>query len=325
MTRLILAPGQLIVKAEMDNPGGSHKYRAAKYIIEKAIAAGSIIPGQTTVIEKTGGNFGFGLLAICKEHNLQLDLAVGLSFSQRKRDLLEFMGARLIGKELLRAGLSPKEVVQHFLDNQERLGKQYFYTDQFDNDFGLQAHRFQTGQELACQLKRKNIKKDIIFVACAGTGASFTGISQGLADAGFQVRSILVEPAGCDMQNEIYAEHRLEGASVGVKAPFVDWSLVHEMHTIDLDAVLEAQRWFFLNTGALVGNSSAASIAVARTLSNKRAFRKIPMVTIAYDSGLWYEDAAQSINLARARQAPSSSPDSGSSPQAGQAYDHRLV
>lgn len=297
MTRLIHAPGQLVIKAEMDNPGGSHKYRAAKYIIEKAIAAGSIIPGRTTIIEKTGGNFGFGLLAICKQHNLQLDLAVGLSFSQRKRDLLEFMGARLIGKNLLQAGSSPKEVVHHFLDNQQQLDKHYFYTDQFDNHHGLEAHRFETGLELASQLRRKGIKKDIVFVACAGTGASFTGISQGLADAGFQARSILVEPSGCNMQNEIYAEHRLEGASVGVKAPFVDWSLVHEMHTIDLKAALQAQRWLFLHTGVLVGNSSAACIAIARNLSNKSAFRRLPMVTIAYDSGLWYEDAAQSVSL----------------------------
>lgn len=113
MTRLIQAPGQLLVKAEMDNPDGSHKYRAAKYIIET-----------------TGGNFGFGLLTICKKHNLQLELAVGLSSSQRKRDLLAFMGAKLIGKDLLRSGLSPKEVVHHFLENQQQLGKHYFYTDQ---------------------------------------------------------------------------------------------------------------------------------------------------------------------------------------------------
>jgi len=52
MTRLIHCPDQIIVKAELDNPGFSHKYRAARHIVAKAIENGQIIPGKTTVIEK---------------------------------------------------------------------------------------------------------------------------------------------------------------------------------------------------------------------------------------------------------------------------------
>jgi cysteine synthase len=46
-------------------------------------------PGVTTVIEKTGGSFGFGLLAACHKYQVAVELAVGLGFSQTKRDLLE--------------------------------------------------------------------------------------------------------------------------------------------------------------------------------------------------------------------------------------------
>lgn len=74
-------------------------------------------------------------------------LAVGLSFSQTKRDLLECFGARLIGKEMLMAGATPKDVVMHHLDNQVALGKSYFYTDQFNNPVGIEAHRYQTASE----------------------------------------------------------------------------------------------------------------------------------------------------------------------------------
>lgn len=50
----------VLMKFECDNPGGSHKVRAARRVIGQGVRAGHIVPGRTTVIEKTGGNFGFG-------------------------------------------------------------------------------------------------------------------------------------------------------------------------------------------------------------------------------------------------------------------------
>lgn len=291
MSHLVQCASQIFVKTELDNPGCSHKYRAAKFIVDQAVACGDIIPGVTTVIEKTGGNFGFGLLMACQAHGVGVELAIGLSFSQRKRNLLEFLGARLIGKEMLAAGMTPKEVVQYHLDEQHTLGKQYFYTDQFQNRMGVEAHRQQTGAELVAQLKqREDTGQEVVLVGGAGTGASFTGISLALRDAGFRFNTVLVEPEGCDMRSGQFSEHRIEGISVGVSAPFLNWELVHEVQTVQLQEVLAAQRWFYLQTGIFVGNSSAANIAVARSIQAAKRFDGVPIVTLAYDSGLWYDD-----------------------------------
>jgi len=157
ITRLIQCNEEIFFKAELENLGGSHKYRAAKYIIQEGIKDGKITPGKTTIIEKTGGNFGFGLSAVCKKYNLQMDLAIGLSFSQLKRDLLEFLGANLIGKNMLKDGLSPKEVVHYYLEHQNSMGKSYFYTNQFQNQLGVEVHRKYTGNELAEQLHQQQI------------------------------------------------------------------------------------------------------------------------------------------------------------------------
>lgn len=173
MSRLIRCDERLFTKLEMNNPGGSHKYRAASHIVEQAVAAGEIVPGVTTVIEKTGGNFGFGLIAACHKYNVPVELAVGLGFSLAKRDLLECFGARLIGKHMLHEGATPKEVVQYHLEHQESLGIHYFYTDQFQNPLGVEAHRAMTGRELAEQLRAQEAGERILFVGCAGTGASF--------------------------------------------------------------------------------------------------------------------------------------------------------
>ena len=50
--------GKVLVKLEMQNPGGSVKDRIAKSMIEQAEADGLITPGKTTVVEYTSGNTG---------------------------------------------------------------------------------------------------------------------------------------------------------------------------------------------------------------------------------------------------------------------------
>lgn len=290
MSRLAMYDDRLFVKLELNNPGGSHKYRAAGYIIRRAIERGDIVPGKTTVIEKTGGNFGFGLLAACYRHNVQVDLAVGLGFSPVKRSLLECFGARLIGKQMLRDGLTPREVVEHYLARQDLLGRHYYYTDQFNNADGVEAHRCGTGRELAEQLAGQQEGRRILFVGCAGTGASFTGIAQALIEHGFDVKTALVDPAECDTRNAVFSDHRLEGMAVGVMPPFLDWSLVDQVHSVTLDETLDAQRHFYMRSGVHVGNTSAACFAVARQLLGQHEHDDRVIVSLAYDSGLWYAD-----------------------------------
>jgi cysteine synthase len=290
MSLLVKYCDRLYVKLELNNLGGSHKYRAASHIIRCAIERGDIVPGRTTVIEKTGGNFGFGLLAACYQHNVMVDLAVGLSFSPIKRHLLECFGARLIGKEMLLGGASPREVVEHYLSCQDQIGRHYYYTDQFNNADGVEAHRCDTGRELAIQLAEQQVGKRLLFVGCAGTGASFTGITQALIEYGFDVETVLAEPTGCDARTAVFVDHRLEGMAVGVTPPFLDWSLVNKVHTTTLAETLEAQRHFYIHNGMYIGNTSAACFTVARQLLAQANYNDRVIVTMAYDSGLWYAD-----------------------------------
>ncbi|MFJ4142975.1 pyridoxal-phosphate dependent enzyme [Pseudomonas sp. NPDC089734] len=295
MSKLIRSGERLFTKMEMNNPGGSHKYRAASFIIDAALRSGEIIPGVTTVIEKTGGNFGFGLVAACHKHGIPVELAIGLGFSQTKRDLLECFGARLIGKDMLKEGLSPKDVVNFHLQNQKALGKSYYYTDQFNNQVGVEAHRYQTAPELARQLEEARVGKKLLFIGCAGTGASFTGVTLGLKDHGFDVSTLMVDPQGCDSREGVFSDHRLEGMAVGVCPPFLDWSLVDRRGNVNHDEMLAAQRWFFMQSGAFIGNTAAACISVARQVMNQKAYADSTIVTIAYDAGLWYQDLQNSL------------------------------
>jgi cysteine synthase len=191
-------PG-LLAKFECNNAGGSHKVRAARFIVDCAIASGAIVPGKSTVIEKTGGNFGFGLAVACRSHNIRVELAVGLSFSPIKRHYLDLVGAHLVGVTMLQDGATPREVVEWHLDACRRFGTALFiYRSVQQRSECVAAHELETGPEIAEQLKTWPKVRKLTFVACAGTGASLTGIAKGLISAGYVVDVILVEPAGCE-------------------------------------------------------------------------------------------------------------------------------
>ncbi|KAF2858816.1 PALP-domain-containing protein, partial [Piedraia hortae CBS 480.64] len=54
----------ILGKSEFQNPGGSVKDRAAKYLVSRAEARGALLPGGT-VVEGTAGNTGIGLAHVC--------------------------------------------------------------------------------------------------------------------------------------------------------------------------------------------------------------------------------------------------------------------
>ncbi|MFM0306378.1 pyridoxal-phosphate dependent enzyme [Paraburkholderia sp. RL17-383-BIF-A] len=281
-----IQPG-LLLKFECDNPGGSHKVRAARYIVRSAVETGDIVPGQTTVIEKTGGNFGFGLTLACQAYGVPVELAVGLGFSAVKRRCLELYGARLIGLDMLERGATPREVVQWHLEHEAENERSYFYTDQFRNPASVAAHEFETGPEIAAQLKAWPLVERLTFVSCAGTGASLVGIAKALTLAGYSVTVVLVEPKGCDSRNGIFSDHKLEGMSVGVVPPFLDWDLISEIRTVSHDEVLNTRKSFARTSGFLAGNTAAACLTVASSLA-RDATADHKILSVFYDHGLWY-------------------------------------
>jgi cysteine synthase A len=58
-----ISSGNVFVKAEFLNPGGSIKDRVAKHIIETAEQEGKLRSGMT-IIEATSGNTGIGLTLV---------------------------------------------------------------------------------------------------------------------------------------------------------------------------------------------------------------------------------------------------------------------
>ncbi len=281
-----IAP-RLLMKFEMDQAGGSHKARAARRVIRLGIARGLIIPGVSTVIEKTGGNFGLGLALACREVDVTLELAMGLSFSPARREHLRWLGVSLIGESEMRLGKTPREVIEKQLSQAGDLGRSYYYPDQFNNRDCVDAHELDTGAELVAQLADWPQAQRVHLVACAGTGAHLTGISRALQKAGYPLEVTLVEPQGCRTREGVFLDHTLEGMSVGVKPPLLDWSLVSATASVSPSEARDAQAWLARERGYWVGRTTSACLAVGYRLA-QRVPAGTAAVLMAYDHGGWY-------------------------------------
>ena len=88
-------PGNIFVKVESFNPGGSVKDRAAMNMIRKALED-KVIDVNTTIVEPTSGNTGIGLALVCASLGIRLIICMPDSMSVERQKLIKAYGAELV-------------------------------------------------------------------------------------------------------------------------------------------------------------------------------------------------------------------------------------
>ncbi len=282
-------------KLENLGAGGSHKSRAARWMIRRAIERGELTPfsGQT-IIEKTGGNLGIGLAVEAARWGFGLDLAVGLSFSPLKRQMLAFFGASLVGLDMLREGAQPVDVIDWHLKHARRLNKRYYYVNQFENRANVDAHFLETGPELIGQLAIATTigARRIVLVGGIGSGASLSGVGHALKDAFRNVEVIGVQPKGCDILANQFVDHDLQGIAVGINPETFDESIVDRFIWCSESAAHEARKAWAQQFGIFPGNTSGANIWTVNTLQQTPGYEDAIFVSFIYDNGEAYVQAS---------------------------------
>ena len=66
-------PGEILAKLESFNPSASVKDRIASSMVLEAEQAGTIVPGQTVLVEPTSGNTGIALAMVGGSPGLPVD------------------------------------------------------------------------------------------------------------------------------------------------------------------------------------------------------------------------------------------------------------
>lgn len=267
----------IYVKLEKYNIGGSIKDRAVLGMLEAARSKGEIRQ-DTVLVEATSGNTGVALAMLGAVYHIPVIIIMPETMSMERRQLVKAYGATLV----LTSGTKG---MQGAMEEMERLMKEhsnYRSLSQFDNPDNSTTHYETTGKEILDQLHDVDI-----FVACIGTGGTFSGVAKRLKEHNPAILCMAGEPEkSAVLSGRQAGPHKIQGIGANFVPANFDRELADDILLIsDHEAVFETVR-FAKETGILVGISSGANIALAKRLALRYPGKNI--VTVAPDGGEKY-------------------------------------
>ena len=267
----------IYVKLEKFNAGGSIKDRAVMGMLQHAIDTGEI-KEDSVLIEATSGNTGIALAMLGAVYHIPTIILMPETMSEERRQMIKAYGAELI---LTQGALG----MQGSIDKMKELmdaHPNYVALSQFDNPYNPQIHYETTGKEILAQVPDVDI-----FVACVGTGGTFSGISRRLKEANPNIRCEAGEPKSSALISGHEAgPHKIQGIGANFIPKNFDEHVCDDVMMVsDEDALAETVA-FAKTTGILVGISSGANIALAKRL--EKYYPDKTIVTIAPDGGEKY-------------------------------------
>jgi cysteine synthase A len=272
--------GEVCVKLEYFNPGGSVKDRIGVAMIDAAEAEGKIQPGKAVVVEPTSGNTGIALAMVCAARGYELILTLPEGMSRERGKLLRAYGAEV--RETPSLGGMNEAVALAEEIREQRKG---FMPMQFSNPANPEVHRRTTAEEIW-----SDTDGEIgAFVAGVGTGGTITGVGQMLKERAPEALVVAVEPAGSPvLSGGPPGPHKIQGIGAGFVPEILDRDVVDEVLAVGDEDALEMARRVALEEGVLAGISAGANALAALEVAARPEMAGKRVVTIVCDSGERY-------------------------------------
>lgn len=175
---------RILAKLEGQNPGGSVKDRAAKFMIEDAERAGLLRPGSI-ILESSSGNTGIALAMIAKMRGYTFKVVLPENVSVERRQALEVWDAEIIdspGSEGSNGAMRRAQALaaEH---------PDWWFPFQYGNDANPRAHYEGTGPEIW-----RDVPDITHFVAGLGTAGTLMGVGTYLKEVNPDVQVWAIEP-----------------------------------------------------------------------------------------------------------------------------------
>ena len=267
----------IYIKLEKFNAGGSVKDRAVLGMLSKAMEKGKLVPGDV-LVEATSGNTGIALAMLGAMYNIEVIIFMPESMSLERRQLVKAYGAQLVLTPASQGMKGAMEAMNAY--KQEHANAKSL--DQFDNEDNVLAHYETTGKEILKQVEHIDM-----FVACVGTGGTFSGVAKRLKEHDPSIMCIAGEPEkSALLSGQEAGSHKIQGIGANFVPGNFHRELCDDIMLVSDEEALRETKAFVKETGILVGISSGANIALAKRLAWRNPDKTI--VTIAPDGGEKY-------------------------------------
>jgi S-sulfo-L-cysteine synthase (O-acetyl-L-serine-dependent) len=271
LTAGLLGPDvRLYAKLEGFNPGGSVKDRAARKMIEIALARGDLRPGKT-ILDSSSGNTGIALAMVGSVLGYPVEIVIPGNVSRERNRIIQAFGAKAIYSDPMEGSDGAILLARKLIASDP---DRYFKPDQYNNEANSLAHFEGTGPEIWRQTNGGITH----FLAAIGTGGTIMGTGRYLKSRNPEVKVIAIEPDD--------AMHGLEGlkhmASSIVPGIYHEDELDDKLQ-VNTDEAYEMVYGLGQIEGMLVGQSSGAAMVAALKLA--RSLREGCVVTVFPDFG----------------------------------------
>jgi cysteine synthase A len=284
-------PGRIVAKLDYLNPGLSKKDRIAREIVDEALAAGELRPGQT-VVELTSGNTGTGLAIVCAVRGHPFVAVMSEGNSRERARMMRALGAEVVLVPQA-GGSRPGQVTGEDLALVEARAqaltaeRRAFRADQFARPASALAHERHTGPELWSQTGGRIDG----FCEFVGTGGTYAGVTAALKARRSAIRCYVVEPEGAAVlagREVVDPNHRLQGGGYAMAdLPLLRGVPVDGYLSIGDEEAVGVARRLAREEGIFAGFSAGTVVAAAlRLLRDAHAGGTIAVVLA--DSGLKY-------------------------------------
>jgi cystathionine beta-synthase len=283
-----VVPAEVYVKCEYLNPGGSHKDRVARNMLQRAEQQG-LKPGGT-IIEATSGNTGASLALLAAIRGYRCIFVMPDKMSQEKIAHLRAFGARVV---VCPTAVEPEDPRSYY-SVAKRLAAETlnsFYANQYHNPANPEAHYLSTAPEIWEQTRGDFD----VFVAGMGTGGTISGCAKYFKEKKADIRIVGVDPVGSLYYDFVKTgrvtkpfSYKVEGIGEDFFPTTMNLAIIDEIIRVDDKECFLMTRDLTRLEGLFVGGSGGAAVAGALQYARQFGMKGQKILVLLPDGGHKY-------------------------------------
>lgn len=275
--------GEVLVKFEGLNVGGSIKTRTAYNMIRQAEKDG-LIHKDTVIVEPTSGNQGIGLALIGAVRGYRTIIIMPDSVSEERRKLVRHYGAEvLLVHDAGNIGDCIDECLATAMQMAEKDSNVYV-PQQFENPANPLVHKHHTGLEIMEQVAGPIHG----FCSGIGTGGTISGIGEVLKAQNPDITIWAVEPENAAiLAGGTIGTHLQMGIGDGLIPKNLNRKIYDDVYIVTDEEAIQTAKDLARLEGIMCGISSGTNVAAALKLAGKLGKGKT-VVTVLPDTAERY-------------------------------------